>query len=81
MDFKSFRQEAKLTVFDVPVTVEYFYYPGIAATEDEPAVYEEVEVQSVMYEGFDIIGLCGMRAIGEIERLIYDGIDKQKEGV
>lgn len=59
-----FRSTAKLTVFDVPVDVEYFYYPGIEATEFEPPVYEEVEVQSVMYEGFDIINLCGMRAIG-----------------
>lgn len=80
-DFKSIRQKAALTVFGCPVEVEYFYYPGIPATEDEPEVYEEVEVESVWFEEFDIISLCGQRAIGEIEKQIYELIDKQKEEV
>lgn len=78
-DYRGFRQKAKLTVFGCNVEVEYFYYPGIEATEDEPPVYEEVEVEAVWFEDFDIISLCGQRAIGEIEKQIYNLIDKQKE--
>lgn len=81
MDFKSFRQEAKLTVFDVPVVVGFYHYPAIESTEWEEGVPEDLEIDSVEVDEICILRLCGEFAMSELYKQLYGLIDKQKEVV
>lgn len=70
--------ETEIILKGLPLRVEYTYYPGCDATEDEPPVYDDVEVEAVWIDEFDIINLIGDKTLTSIIEKLFDVIDKGK---
>lgn len=78
---KQFRQSAQITLFNIPVEVVFYHYPPIEATEFEPPCDEDVEIEEVIVDEFNILGLIGEEAMAKLYEEIYKVIDRQREEI
>lgn len=68
-----------LTYRDVPLAVEFLYYPPRRGAREyglalEPDCHEDVEIERVLAGGADITQLFDADEIAELEQLVLAGI-------
>jgi hypothetical protein len=60
----------KIVVRGLELDVEFRFFPVIPATKDEPASPEEICVETVMLDEYDITHMIGPKAWAEVEQEI-----------
>lgn len=78
---KQFRQSAQITLFNIPVEVVFYHYPPIDGSEDEEPVPEDLEIEEVIVDEFNILGLIGEEAMAKLYEEVYKVIDRRKNEV
>lgn len=63
----------------VELEVEFRFYQAIPATKDEPESPEELWIESVWLDDFDITHLLGPKAYAEIEAELLKLYDNKEE--
>jgi len=70
----------RITVYGVPVDVEFTSSRGYAATEWEPACDDEICIDAVFVDEIDILHLMGEKALEEVAKelwKLFDNRDKE----
>lgn len=77
--YESVHRTIDIVFRDVPVTVEYIHHPGWEGTEFEPPEYEWIEIDRVMVDEIDVMGLMGQTSFMELLDVLHGEVDKIKE--
>jgi hypothetical protein len=65
----------RINLRGLELDVEFRFYQGIPATNDEPESPEELMIEAVFLDEHDIIHLIGNKTFLEIEKEIYKLFD------
>jgi hypothetical protein len=57
----------EIVVKGVPLTVNFWFYPEIEATEGDPGCSAEIEIDAVFVDEFDIYNLMGLSSLQDVE--------------
>lgn len=80
-NYQPLRLKEIVTLYDVPVEVSFSYSAPIEATEFEPRCEEDVEIESIVVDEFDIYNLVGEKALAKLYEELYKLIDERKEEI
>jgi hypothetical protein len=69
----------RINLRGLELDVEFRFYQGIPATKDEPESPEELMIEAVFLDEYDIMHIIGNKTFLEIEKEIYKLYDDKED--
>jgi hypothetical protein len=73
------RYTRNVVVKGIPLEVEFEYYEGFPATLDEPEAPDEIFIEAVFVDDFDIVRLMGKKGLEEVEKELWKILDNKED--
>ena len=79
--YESVQRTIDIVFREVPLTVEFTFYPALPATEFEPPESEMLEIDEVLVDDINVVNLMGVNTLEELVEAVYKEVNKLKEDV
>lgn len=60
-----------ITLNDVKMTVDFYFYPPYPATREDPGFDGEIEIEAIWIDEYNVINLFGERSLEQVEEALW----------